>query len=260
MRTKILGFVVVVVTLALAGALALIQPAQAATVSKCNKYDTVNINGKVYVVQNNVWNDVDGSQCISVDNVTGNFKITSANHNKPTNGAPAGYPSIFKGCHWGNCTINSGMPVRVSALSSAITSWSTTQPGSGTYNAAYDIWFNKQPTTGGQPNGAELMIWLNSRGGVQPAGSKVASVSINGATWNVWKGKGSSGWNIISYVRATGTTSVSNFNLLAFIKDAVSRGSIQTAWYLIDVEAGFEPWVSGAGLGSSGFSVAVAGG
>src|SRR5256885_8769615 len=43
------------------------------------------------------------------------------------------------------------------------------------YVAAYDIWFNTTPTATGRPDGAELMIWLKRTGGIQPAGSKVAS-------------------------------------------------------------------------------------
>ena len=258
---KLSATIVVFVLVAVSALAVAIPPALAATVSICNTTDTVNITSstKNLVVQNNVWNDVNGSNCLSVDDQTGNFTVTSANHNKSTSGAPAAYPSIFKGCHWGNCTNNSGMPLQVSTITGATTSWSTTQPGSGTYDVAYDIWFNSQPTTTGQPDGAELMIWLNHQGGIQPVGSQIASnVSIAGSTWNVWEGN--SGWNVVSYVRTTGTTSVSNLDFLAFTHDGVSRGYINNGWYLIDVEAGFEPWVGGTGLGSSGFSVSVSGG
>src|SRR5207253_494685 len=96
------------------------------------------------------------------------------------------------------------------------------------------------------------------QGSVQPVGSLVASnVSLAGTTWNVWEGN--IGWNVISYVRTSGTTSVSNLDFKALTNDAVSRGYINTAWYLITVEAGFEPWVGGAGLASSGFSVSING-
>jgi hypothetical protein len=55
-------------------------------------------------------------------------------------------------------------------------------------------------------------------------------------------------------------TSVSNLNLLPFFSDAVSRGSLQTSWWLIDVEMGFEIWTGGQGLGISNFSVTVSAG
>jgi cellulose 1,4-beta-cellobiosidase len=76
-----------------------------------------------------------------------------------TSGAPGGYPSIYQGCHWGDCS-SGGLtttPVQASNLSAGkvTTSWSTTQPGgSNDYDVAYDIWFNRTSTTTttGQPN------------------------------------------------------------------------------------------------------------
>ena len=40
---------------------------------------------------------------------------------------------------------------------------------------AYDIWFNRSATVAGRPDCAELMVWLNHYGRVQPFGSLVAS-------------------------------------------------------------------------------------
>jgi cellulose 1,4-beta-cellobiosidase len=139
------------------------------------------------------------------------------------------------------------------------TSWSTTQPGgSNAYDVAYDIWFNSTPTTTGQPNGAELMIWLNHNGSVQPFGSQVATgTSVGGRGYNVWFG--TQGWNTISYTMTAPTTSVSGLDLAPIVQDAISRGYIQPSWYLIDVEAGFELWQGGAGLATNSFSVNVAG-
>lgn len=83
--------------------------AQAATTTLCGQFDTVNTaNG--YVVQNNIWNGPSNSQCIQVDTATGAFTVTRANHSLGTSGPPAAYPSIFKGCHWGQCSAGSGLP------------------------------------------------------------------------------------------------------------------------------------------------------
>ena len=74
-------------------------------------------------------------------------------------------------------------------------------PNNGSiYDASYDIWFDPTPRTDGQNTGAELMIWLNHTGSVQPVGSEVATVTTwPAATWDVWFGN--SGWNVVSYVR-----------------------------------------------------------
>jgi hypothetical protein len=230
-----------------------------ATTTLCHS-QSLSVSGGAYMVMNNEWHSR-AAQCITTDG-NANFTVANSSIAKTTHGAPGGYPFIYKGCHWGACTSGSGLPIRVSSIhtGTVITSWNTTQPkGSNFYNVAYDIWFNQTPTTSGQPNGAELMIWLNRHGPIFPAGSPVASdVSIGGHSYHVWVRQ--KAWNTISYTMTTGATSLSNVDLHAFVADAVSRGYIQNSWYLIGVEAGFELWQGGAGLATNSFSVNVAGG
>jgi len=248
-----------IICLALNSILFSVQLTHAGTVVICHQYDMINImpSSKLYVVQNNIWNDVDDSQCLKVNEVTGDFSITSVNHNSPLNGPPAAYPSTFKGCHWGNCSNNSGMPIKLSSILNANSGWSTVKSISGAYNAAYDIWFNKSSKTSGQPDGAEVMIWLNHMSGIQPAGLRIAqAVSIAGAYWDVWLGFNND-INVISYVRNTSITSLSSLNLKSFFTDAKIRGYLQPSWYLIAIEAGFEVWQGGTGLTSNGFWVLV---
>jgi cellulose 1,4-beta-cellobiosidase len=236
--------------------------AQAATTTLCQS-QTASVGGGTYIVQNNEWNS-SASECVTTD---GNADFTVANSaiSNATNGAPGGYPAIYQGCHWGNCSSGglTSAPIQVSNLTpgKVTTSWSTTQPGgSNAYDVAYDIWFNQTPTTSGQPNGTELMVWLNHNGSVQPFGSEVATnVSIGGHTYNIWEGQQST-WNTVSYTMTSGTTSVSNLDVGALTQDMVSRGYTKTSWFLIDVEAGFELWQGGAGLATNSFSVSINGG
>lgn len=76
-------------------------------------------NNKEYVVQQDEWGGNYG-QCLDVNGTS--FTVTSGNFNNNTSGAPATYPSIFKGCHWGNCTNNSGMPIQVGSIGTAVSS------------------------------------------------------------------------------------------------------------------------------------------
>jgi Glycosyl hydrolase family 12 len=231
----------------------------AARTTLCNS-QTAPANRGAYMVENNEWGS-GAPECITADG-NADFTVAKSSIANAPNGAPGGYPAIYQGCHWGACTPGSGFPIQVSNIraGTVTTSWSTSQPGgSSDYDVAYDIWFNQTPTTSGQPNGTELMIWLNHNGPVQPFGSRVASnVSIGGRGYNVWFGK--QGWNTLSYTMTTGTTSVSKLDLQALVADAVSRGYISRSWYLIDMEAGFELWQGGAGLATKSFSVNVAGG
>ena len=230
-------------------------PTPASAQSTCAAFGTVNIDSKQpveYVYQQNEWNS-NQLQCATVSGV--GFTLTTANFSLPTNGAPATYPSIFKGCHWGRCTGSNPFPIKDSSIASLTTSVAITQPAGYNNNAAYDIWFNKTSSTSGQPDGAEIMIWVNHQGTPQPFGSKVATSIIGGVMYDVWTGA-QSGWNIISYVAQTPVTSA-RLNLVPFLGDAVARGSLNSSWWLIDVEFGFEVWSGGAGLAVSDFSVSL---
>ncbi len=101
------------------------------------------------------------------------------------------------------------------------------------------------------------MIWLNSKGGLDPRGSPLATVEIAGASWEVYF-HGRSDWNYIAYKKTTPALSVT-FNLKDFIDDSISRGYIQPSWYLDNMEAGFEIVCDGKGLTSNSFSASVAG-
>jgi hypothetical protein len=221
--------------------------------STCAQFGTISIDGGQYTYQQDEW-DSTAEQCATVKGV--GFTLTTADFNLPTNGPPATYPSVYRGCHWVDCTSSNPFPIQESNIASASTSVSITQPSGYNNDAAYDIWFNQTSTTSGQPNGTEIMIWINHQGSPQPFGSQVAKATIDGASWEVWTGRQSS-WNIVSYVRVTPVTSVSNLNLLPFFDDAVSRGSLETSWWLIDVEYGFEIWTGGKGLAVSNFSVSA---
>jgi hypothetical protein len=254
MRIRPIQAIIAAACLALAPAVAA-GPARADTVI-CEKYGSTTIQGGRYIVQNNNWGD-NTQQCI---NVTGTgFSVTQASHNKPLNGAPGAYPSVYAGCHYGNCSSGSGLPLQASnsRFGTVQTSVSMSYPGAGTYNASYDLWFDPTPRTNGQNTGAEVMIWLNRVGSIQPVGSRVGTVTLAGGTWEVWYGN--SGWNVISYVRTSATTSLS-FPVSTFYNDAVSRGYAQRSWYLTSVQAGFEPWIGQVGLAVNNFSYSIGGG
>ena len=226
----------------------------AAAQSTCSPLNVTPLESGLYNFQMNETNSK-LKECVDINGV--GFTITTANFNLPTNGAPAAYTSIYRGCHWGRCTSSNPFPIQESNIASATTSVEITQPSGYNNDAAYDIWFNQSSTTSGQPNGTEVMIWLNHQGSIQPSGRQVATTNINGAQYEVWTGNQSS-WKIVSYVASTPVAGVTNLNLLPFFADAVSRGSLQPSWWLIDVEFGFEIWTGGQGLAMSRFSVSAA--
>jgi hypothetical protein len=192
-------------------------------------------------------------QCIEVYQDSSYFKVTLSGHNNGN--SVAAYPSIFKGCHWGWCTTNNNpMPVSIRNIESAPFIWTVnTQDVSGTWNAAFDIWFAPQST--GNNYSAELMIWLDYHGGATPAGSYQGTIEIGGIKWNIYFVAWSS-WNYIAYRAASPLDSI-NADLRDFIDDAAKRGYLNSPWYLHAIEAGFEIFSGGQGLTANYFSTSV---
>ncbi len=218
----------------------------------CEKYGTIPIQGGAYIAQNNCWGS-DARQCISVSG--SGFTITAAEHNQ---GNVASYPSIFKGCHWDTCTTG-WTSIRVSSLSAASYTWSVTTAGvDGVYDVAAEAWFSPSlDCSTGYDGGVEMMIWMDAKGGIVPAGSKTGTYG----PYEVWKGSMSDGvntWTYICYYRIA-QTSVT-VDLMGFIADSIQRGYMSSSLYLHDIEAGFELMSGGTGLKLNSFSATVTGG
>jgi hypothetical protein len=127
----------------------------------------------------------------------------------------------------------------------------------GVWNTAFEAWFS---TKGGTipEGGAELMVWLNKKGSIiMPAGGeKKATITVAGTQWNVYFDSQQRNWRYIAYERAKPSV-VTSFDLKDFINDAVSRGYLESTWYLDSMEAGFEIIQDGRGLTNRSFSASV---
>jgi hypothetical protein len=221
---------------------------------------------KDYIVQNNAWGSSAG-QTLQYGPGT-KMKVTAQN-GTGSNGAPASYPSIFTGAYNNRSTTGSGLPRAVSQITATgvNTSWTWSDAGvSGSYNAAYDVWFSTGSSgdpAASAPSGGYLMVWYYDPSDNQPIGMTIpnGSVTINGKQFNVWYGT-NMGKPVVSYVAQQKMTSWS-FPLGAFIQDAATRNCsgttkcINPSWYLTAVFAGFEIWSGGANLQTTDFGVTV---
>lgn len=248
--------VVLVLVLGITGSIVAVRMIRAAKVtSLCKQYQTIAASGH-YTIENN--NYAGQAECIRNTGGETDFTVSSSSADNPTDDAigPSAYPEIFRGCHWGDCTADSGLSIQVSDLGNATSSWNTTDTAPGMWDVSYDIWYNKTRATTGQPNGAELMIWLNSQNQIPPPAG-TTKVHIDGAEYYVTEQTRTDNgvsWPLILYKRITTTNAVSNLNLLGFTRDAVLRGYIHPSEYLISVEAGTEIWDGGVGLTTHSFS------
>jgi hypothetical protein len=246
---------------ALTGATA--DGARAHTAKLCG-YQTAAVAGGGYTVQNNEWGS-SASECITT-NGHAQFRVANSAISDPSDGAPGGYPSIFTGCHWGNCSKGglAAHPLLLAGLGREMvaSNWYTTQPNGSQdiYDVAYDIWINRTATTSGSPDGTEVMVWINHHGPVQPAGNLIAiDARIGRHHYDIWYNPGSGAGDGVSYEMMHAHTGVTDLDIDSVIYDAERRGYTDPSWYLISVEAGFEIWRGGAGLATKSFSVSLSG-
>jgi hypothetical protein len=235
-------------------------PAAAGGTTMCQPYQVTDVAGGTYTIQDDEW-DSKAAQCVSTQGAAA-FTVTKSELANPSSGDPGSYPSIYAGCNWGACTHGglAAQPQQLGNLSpgDVTTTLATTDPAGGAYDVSYDIWMNRTPTTSKAPDGAEVMVWLNHHGGVQPAGDEVASgVKIGGYTYDVWYSQDAGNGPCVTYDMTTAHTDVTNLDLLPLIADGGNRGYLDPSWYLIAVEAGFEIWQGGEGLAVQHFSVAL---
>jgi Glycosyl hydrolase family 12 len=111
----------------------------------------------------------------------------------------------------------------------------------------------------GQPDGAEVMIWLTERA-VPPPAPGTPTVALDGVRYyRIEYGRHEHGirWPLIIYRRVVPVTSVRNIGLLGFVTDAAAQHQLSMSWYLESVEAGFEIWRGGAGLDSRSFALSA---
>jgi cellulose 1,4-beta-cellobiosidase len=220
----------------------------------CGQWDSIDVMGGEYRINNNVWGETPGEQCITAYPNSTYFSVVHSTHNSS---GVAAYPFIYKGCHWGGCTQNSGLPIRVSELTTVPFVWSVdTNSAGGTWNVAYESWFSWAGGTA--PDHLEMMIWIDYHGGAGPAGSLQGTVSIGGHSWQVYyvDWSGSAGWQYMAY-KITSPVSYVRLDLKDFIDDAIIRGFLDPSSYLDNLEAGFEIWRNGEGLTSNSFSALV---
>jgi hypothetical protein len=90
-----------------------------------------------------------------------------------------------------------------------------------------------------------------------PIGDKLTtSLTAAGTTWEIWYGPTGS-WHTVTYRRSPGTAPVTDLDLLAFLKDAVTHGTGTTAWNLLSVQAGFELFDATSGGSSDSYSCTI---
>jgi hypothetical protein len=237
-----------------------IMPSQAAQSDACEAYRSLAM-GK-YWLNNNQWGNNSGSgwQCIWNNSISGSTInwSTSWDWTGKSNSVKT-YASAVLGWHWGWKLSNTGLPIQLSDNKNVNTKWNfgVTQRNTNTLNVSYDLWLHTipHPTYADNPSD-EVMVWLYRAGGAGPLGTRQATVSVDGTSWDLYKGKIDSSWNVFSFVRTSNTTS-SNLNLKDFYNNLTSRGWLSNSKYLTSVEAGTEVFIGNGQLDTRSYSVTI---
>jgi len=220
--------------------------------------------GPNYGFHNNVNNLGSGSQSVSgaYGSNCASMKVMTSGIAAPSgNNAPASYPSIISGWHYGKWSgaYTQANAKAISALTSVTSNMAFTSPTGNKWDVAYDMWVSSDKgITAPNGNTLEVMVWLDYSQTVttNAIGTKVGTFSAAGTTWEVWYGATGS-WHTVSYRRSPGSGAVSNFDLAPFLKDAVTHGTGATSWSLLSVQAGFELFDAKTGGSIDSYSLTV---
>ncbi|HEY4186425.1 MAG TPA: hypothetical protein VGP07_15220 [Polyangia bacterium] len=219
----------------------------------------VGCGSQQYVIQNNDWGARTGE---TISYGPGTKMKVATQTGTGSNNNPASFPSVFIGQNSNNSSGDNPKAVSAITKGSLPTSWTWTENGAtGSYNAAYDVWFSTSSSgepAASSPTGGFLMVWYHKPTDNQPIGTMMNTVNIAGQNWNVWEGNNSgNGKPCITYQAAT-TIHTLSFNLGDFIRDAVDNQKfLMNSWYLTNVFAGYEIWTGGAGLETTDFTATM---
>jgi hypothetical protein len=206
--------------------------------------------GTQYIVRNDDFLGTD--ECLST---TGKPDFIVTRTGTPDHGGVIAFPDIFRGCWFNICSAHSGLPARVITLANPRVTWYTAGDPAGVWNRALDLWFDRAPITTGHPTGAELMIWLGTRG--YASWSRFPIMTIDGTQWyeDHWKtrpAKGS-GWPLIIFRRVHPAGHVRQLPLQPFVHAAENLRVLKSSFYLLEVAGGDEISRGGRGLATTWF-------
>jgi len=218
------------------------------------QWDTESELSGMYTLYNDLWGEgsaTSGSQTTQMTSASGTTVAWKTTWNwQGGNGQVKSYANLGS---------NKGLGRQLSAISSIPTTWDWTYTASSSpvADVSYDLWLAKSSALGTANSDStyEIMIWLSTRGGAGPAGSQITTATIDGVTWNVYKGTVST-WTVFSFVAPTEITSFST-DLKAFFTYLTSSQGVATTNYFSGAGAGTEPFTGSATLTTTAYSLAV---
>lgn len=202
-----------------------------------------------YEVWNNGWGGSFNEQCIYANGFDDWWVWT----NHPTeDGGIKSYPHVKQVVSY-----------FVDDMPSITSSFNVSRPGSGSYNTAYDIWYDNYAY--------EIMLWVNWSGGMGPiaynygcggypatACPAATNVNVGGHTWDVFQGN--NGHNIVYSFLRTSNTNSGTVDITAISQWLRNNGWFANA-HLHDIQLGWEiTQANGTNFYMNDFDISIGGG
>jgi hypothetical protein len=213
-----------------------------------------------YMLRNTYWRGT-GNTCIEHQRPTG-FVVTRTPRRTTPHEKVTTFPDIYRGCIWNMCTPHTRIPIQTNRIHHIWTRWHTVERATGTWNAAYELWFGKHRQTQGHADGAELMVWLNRHGACCVLHRHAPIVRIDGykfyvQKWRAYDPDFDLRWNYIQFRMVHPRWKVDHLDLKPFIRYSERHNWVRPTWWLENVGAGFEIWHGGVGLRTTQFEATV---
>ncbi|KAG8915889.1 hypothetical protein FRC01_003476 [Tulasnella sp. 417] len=161
---------------------------------------------------------------------------------------------------YSNLDLKVGLGAQLSSISSIPSQWYWTYLDASddlVADVSYDLWLSSSSTGTGSSSTSsyEIMIWLSTRGGAGPAGSQIATATINDMSWSLYQGTVST-WTVYSFVAPY---EINNYyqDLLPFFTYLINNQGVSSDQYLVGIQAGTEPFSGGATLTTSAYYATV---
>ncbi|KAJ6037215.1 hypothetical protein N7540_001494 [Penicillium herquei] len=215
----------------------------------CDQWGTITTGS--YIVYNDLWGEdyaTSGDQCVGVTSLSG---TTLAWY---TTWTWAGGSSNVKS--FANAAL-SFTAATLSSISSIESTWKWSYSGTSLdADVAYDMFL---ASSASGSNEYEIMVWLAALGGAGPissTGSSVGTVTVAGVEFSLYSGPNGA-TTVYSFVASETTNSFSG-DLLEFFTYLIDNEGLSSSLYLVDVQAGTEPFTgTGATLTVSEYSATV---
>jgi Glycosyl hydrolase family 12 len=213
-----------------------------------NCADQALIDHGAYRAENNTWGKgaLRGwSQCIGLATGTRGTLAGRWRWNWPnTDGHVTAYPEVIFGQKPGKTSTTASLPMKMNGLRAARVAYDVSSIHTGIGNTAFDIWLTNtgNPTAfSAPPITHEVMIWLESYGGMRPDGALVEQVVLDGALYHVHVAdKVAHGGRYIAFVRMPSQLGAGTLDITVFLSHVRSMGLATGEEYVAAIEFGNE--------------------